>query len=87
MLWLLWLPLKDVGRADAAGNDPALTRLFTRIWLYGVFSACVESLFFQSGSLVWFFMLIAVFGLRLQGRATLVAGADAPRPAGGPVHA
>jgi O-antigen ligase len=87
LLWLLWLPLKDVGRADAAGNDPALTRLFTRIWLYGVFSACVESLFFQSGSLVWFFMLIAVFGLRLQGRATLVAGADAPRPAGGPVHA
>lgn len=87
LIWLLWLPLKDAGRASAGGNDPALTRLFTRIWLYGVFSACVESLFFQSGSLVWFCMLIAVFGLRLQARATLVRGAEPLPNAVRPIHA
>ncbi|MCA6126355.1 O-antigen ligase family protein, partial [Bradyrhizobium sp. WSM 1704] len=63
---LVWLPLRDVSRAAARDNDPALTRLFTRIWLYGVFSACVESLYFQSGSLVWFMLVVAIFGLRLQ---------------------
>ncbi|WP_426441499.1 O-antigen ligase family protein [Bradyrhizobium genosp. P] len=66
---LVWLPLRDVTRAETRDNDPALTRLFIRIWLYGVFSACVESLYFQSGSLIWFMVIVAIFGLRLQASA------------------
>lgn len=66
---LVWMPLRDVSRAEARDNDPALTRLFTRIWLYGVFSACVESLYFQSGSLIWFMLIVSIFGLRLQASA------------------
>jgi O-antigen ligase len=69
LVLLVWLPLRDVARAEARDNDPALTRLFIRIWLYGVFAGCVESLYFQSGSLVWFVFIVSIFGLRLQASA------------------
>jgi O-antigen ligase len=69
LVLLVWLPLRDVARAEKRDNDPALTRLFTRIWLYGVFTGCVESLFFQSGSLIWFLFVVSIFGLRLQASA------------------
>jgi O-antigen ligase len=69
LVLLVWLPLRDVARAEARDNDPALTRLFIRIWLYGVFSGCVESLYFQSGSLLWFVFIVSIFGLRLQASA------------------
>jgi O-antigen ligase len=69
LVLLVWLPLRDVARAEARDNDPALTRLFTRIWLYGVFTACVESMYFQSGSLIWFLFIASIFGLRLQASA------------------
>ncbi|MDA4805321.1 hypothetical protein NY486_05360, partial [Enterobacter hormaechei] len=69
----LFLPLRDIGRADKAANNPALTRLFVRVWLYGIYTACVESMFFQSGSPLWFAFLFAVFGLRLQANASIVS--------------
>jgi O-antigen ligase len=69
LVLLVWLPLRDVARAEARDNDPALTRLFTRVWLYGVFTACVESMYFQSGSLIWFVFIASIFGLRLQASA------------------
>ncbi|MGH9916153.1 MAG: O-antigen ligase family protein, partial [Pyrinomonadaceae bacterium] len=75
VIWLLFLPLRDIGRADATGNNPALTTLFVRIWLYGIYTACVESMFFQNGSPLWFALLFAVFGLRLQARASVVSAA------------
>jgi len=73
LIWLLFLPLRDIGRADKAANNPALTRLFVRVWLYGIYTACVESMFFQSGSPLWFAFLFAVFGLRLQANASIVS--------------
>lgn len=69
LILLVWLPLRDISRAEATTNDPALTRFFVRIWLYGVLVACVESLFFQSGSLIWFMLVVAIFGLHLQANA------------------
>ncbi len=71
-VWLVALPLRDVTRAEASGNDPALTRLFIRIWLYGLLQSCLESIFFQSGSFMWFALLFSVFGLRLQAGARTV---------------
>ncbi|MGX1788308.1 O-antigen ligase family protein [Bosea sp. NPDC055332] len=69
LVLLVWLPLRDIARAEATENDPALTRFFVRIWLYGILVACVESLFFQSGSLIWFMLVVAIFGLHLQANA------------------
>lgn len=69
LVLLVWLPLRAIARAEATANDPALTRLFVRIWLYGILAACVESLFFQSGSLIWFMLVVAIFGLHLQASA------------------
>ncbi len=69
LILIVWLPLRAIDRAEATANDPALTRLFVRIWLYGILAACVESLFFQSGSLIWFTLVVAIFGLHLQASA------------------
>lgn len=69
LVLIVWLPLRAMARAEATANDPALTRLFVRIWLYGILAACVESLFFQSGSLIWFMLVVAIFGLHLQASA------------------
>lgn len=87
LVLLVWLPLRDVSRAETRGNDPALTRLFSRIWLYGVFSACVESLYFQSGSLVWFMLIVSIFGLRLQASAHEIRDQETVMPVGETVHA
>lgn len=84
LLLLVAYPLANLGRALAAGNDTALTRLYLRIWLYALFTSCVESVFFQGGGAMWFSLLMAVFGLRLQARARLV---DAPVRVGGLAHA
>lgn len=83
--WLVIVPLRDLGRAWATGADPALTRLFARIWLYLVFAACLESTFFSGPNASWFTFLVAVAGLRYQAGSELVPGpaprAAAPEPA------
>jgi O-antigen ligase len=73
LLWVVFLPIKDLGRAQLGNNDPAMTRLFIRIWLYALILACVESIFYEGGGVVWFSLLMALFGLRLQGSERLVA--------------
>jgi len=87
LVLLVWLPLRDVARAEARDNDPALTRLFIRIWLYGVFAGCVESLYFQSGSLVWFVFIVSIFGLRLQASAREIWQPEVEVRDAEPVHA
>ena len=53
-----------------------LTRLFTRIWLYGLYASCVESFFFANSGPIWITILIGVFGLRYQHRSQLVSTAS-----------
>lgn len=67
LLLLLWLsrPLRDLSRLHAPEAEPALTLLFTRIWLFSLFFLCLESVFFNSRSPIWFMTVLAVFGLRL----------------------
>ncbi|MDQ0559778.1 O-antigen ligase [Rhizobium mesoamericanum] len=72
VMWLVILPIGDVRRALSGSNDIALTRLFLRIWLFSLFLACLESPFFGNSGPIWFTMLLAVFGLRLQANAGLV---------------
>ena len=71
ILWLLILPLRDAGEALSKQNDPTLTRLFLRIWIFSILLAGLENLFFVNNGPLWFTMLIAVFGLRLQASARL----------------
>ena len=73
LIWLMILPLRYIRAAEATGNDPALTLLFSRLWLYGLYASCMESTFFQNGSSVWFCLMIAIFGMRLQAKARLVS--------------
>jgi len=84
LCWIMVLPLRDVGRAMRSGNNPALTTLFVRCWLYGLFQACLESVFFQSGSPLWMVMMMAIFGLRLQARADVVTASEPSRPQAAP---
>lgn len=79
VLWLIVGPVRDANRSSGAGNDPAMTRLFTRIWLYGLYASCVESFFFASSGPVWITILIGVFGLRYQTRSQLVSAAHPAR--------
>ena len=83
LLWVLFLPLRDISRLPAAIEHSDLTRLFIRVWLYVIFNAGLESLFFEGGNLLWFTFLYCLYGLRFQSSATLTGGRFAPaeRPA------
>lgn len=78
LVWLLFLPLRDIKRAEEAEGITPLTRLFIRIWLFCVFAACLESLFLVNSGPIWFTMLVAVFGLRNQARYTIKTRRVAP---------
>ncbi len=77
IIWLLVMPLRDLSAVDANLNFTPLTRLFTRLWLYGIFLACLESMFLVNSGPAWFTLLIAVFGLRFQARYRLSTAASA----------
>ncbi len=68
LLWMVILPCRHVGIAIKRKTEPALTRLFIRCWLFSMFLGCLESAFL-SGEQMWFMMLVALFGLRLQAYA------------------
>lgn len=80
LLWLLLLPALHAARAFAGGNDPAPTRLFTRIWLYVMFANVLESTFFSNSGPLWFTLLLSVFGLRNQAAAVLVMSSQRSAP-------
>lgn len=70
VLWLIVLPCYHAGLALKRGQEPELTRLFIRIWLFCLFFACLENPFFGNSGPIWFTMLMAVFGLRYQAFAS-----------------
>jgi O-antigen ligase len=71
MVFLVALPLRYIGQAERNGGSRRLTELFTRIWIFGLLAGCLESILFDTIGVVWFSMLMAIFGLRLQARAHL----------------
>lgn len=66
VIWLVVLPSSHAGIALKRGQEPELTRLFIRIWLFSLFFSCLENPFFGNNGPIWFTMLMAVFGLRYQ---------------------
>ncbi|KKB78410.1 polymerase [Devosia soli] len=81
IIWLVLLPARHASLAIQRGADPDLTRLYTRIWMFALFSSSFESPFFDNSGPIWFTMLLAIFGLRLQAYAHLVE-----KPIGGPMQ-
>lgn len=74
LLWIIYLPLRDLSRLGPQRERSPLTRLFVRIWLYTIFSACLESFFFEGGNSLWFTFLFSIYGLRLQSTDVLIEG-------------
>lgn len=72
IVWIVILPCRQASVALARESDPDLTRLYLRIWLFGLLTSCLESPIFENSGPLWFTLLIAVFGLRLQATAQLV---------------
>ncbi len=74
LLLVVFVPLRAIGRLDGGTHESrALTRLFMRVWLYVLFAGCLEVIFFQSGSPIFFLFLVSIFGLVMQSRMSLVA--------------
>src|SRR5262249_50110753 len=76
LLWTLVVPLRDLQRCNAAGAHPELTTLFLRIWLFGLYTCCFESVLFDHGAPHWFAMLVAMFGLRYLSTLQLAVDRD-----------
>lgn len=79
LVFLIFLPLRDIGRIAPADEKSPLVRLLTRIWLYALFNAVLESFFFQGGDFGWFMLVVALYGLRMRSRAALTV--ETPSPA------
>jgi O-antigen ligase len=62
---LILLPLRDHHRVVQTPENKAMAELFFRIWLFAIYSACLESFFFRRADPVWFALLVSVIGLRL----------------------
>ncbi|AMJ62339.1 O-antigen ligase family protein [Bosea sp. PAMC 26642] len=65
VLVLILLPLRDHHRVIRTVENKAMAELFFRIWLFAIYSACLESFFFRRADPVWFALLLSVIGLRL----------------------
>jgi O-antigen ligase len=66
LAWVVLQPLTDLSDARAKYFDPALTMLFTQIWVFGLLLSSVESVLFSGGDTLWFLMVASIIGLRLQ---------------------
>ncbi len=81
LLWLYLLPLVYLGKMDDATRNSPLTRLYVSVWLYVLLFGFLETIFFLSTGFVWFFLAVAVMGLRLQANASLVEDEAELQPA------
>ncbi|MBD0414933.1 O-antigen ligase family protein [Oryzicola mucosus] len=79
IFWIIFMPLRDISRIDAKQASPNLTRFFLRVWLYGLFHAGLESLFYEGGNVLWFTFVVGLYGFRFQSTATLVGREAAGR--------
>ena len=77
VIWVIFLPLIYIGQISKRSLYSPLVRLYVRIWLFAVFSSAMESAFFETGSLLWFSCMMAIFGLRLQAFALPLSGKSA----------
>lgn len=82
MVWIYILPLHYLGKMDEDTRKSPLTKLYVGIWLYVLLYGFLETLFLLSAGFVWFFLVVAIMGLRLQANASLVEVEAKPRSFG-----
>lgn len=80
LMWIFLLPLHYIGQMDETTRASPLTKLYVSVWLYVLLYGFLETLFLLSTGFVWFFLMVAVMGLRLQTHASLVADETTPQP-------
>lgn len=76
VIWLVIMPVRNFATAMERGIAPDLSRLFARMWVFALLSACLESNFFTGTGPIWSSLLIAVFCLHHQAYSTLSGGND-----------
>ncbi|MEM1370791.1 MAG: O-antigen ligase [Pseudomonadota bacterium] len=64
--WGIIQPARDLTESQSKRPTTPLDTLFTRIWVYGLLTAVLESIFFMGYGPIWMTVLMALFGLRLQ---------------------
>ncbi len=72
ILVTLYSPLRSYSIQYDPNNSNDISRLFLRVWLYGVFLACLESVFLARSGPFWFTLSAAMFGLAYQARCSIV---------------
>lgn len=61
---LIIQPARDLRRAFARGDEPALALMFLQIWMFSLYLNSLESFFFDRAAPGWVALLFAVFGMR-----------------------
>jgi O-antigen ligase len=74
----VYSPLKDFSAAARSGNSGPLTKLFMRLWLFGIYLSSMESFLLDRADPIWFTFLVAVFGLHYISRFRLKSESAAP---------
>lgn len=67
-------PILDLNRSLADRKDPSTTAFFTRIWMFCLLSAFLESIFLNNTP-GWFMFLLAIIGLRFLACARVIVAA------------
>lgn len=72
LIWFFGVPLRNFSKISARGTMSHSGRLFLRIWLYMIFTTCLESLFYESSAgyiIGWFLFCMALFGIGYEANA------------------
>lgn len=64
LVWIAVLPAVYLFHQVKDPHNRILSIFFLRVWLFGLYASCFESMIFQQVSAVWFILVIAIFGLR-----------------------
>lgn len=64
LLALAAQPALDIRRALERGEEPELTLMFQRIWMFSLYLSCFETFAFNRAHPSWLLMLFSVFSLR-----------------------
>ncbi len=78
LIWFFAVPLRSFSMITAQGEVTHSARLFLRVWLYVIFTACLESLFYESSAgylMTWFLFCMAIFGMRYEAKAVHIGNA------------
>jgi O-antigen ligase len=68
LIAVIYQPLRDFGAALRLSNNVALVRYFSRLWIYVLFTASLETVLVSRNNPVWFMSIMAMVGMHLLAR-------------------